>query len=166
LSPEYSKVFHRRRAKTSMVMHLNRVRPIIWSLFLLFFISTTFAQGNSVNAPGRLFGMGQPHSINDLPPGQLKSTLEGLSPKARGKALDWLQGFSFPAEDVAYLRVDSQGSVYYVEAGAPTPDDINVTESTITSSMAEAAWLKRHQAVLRLIRKRFSSCTAGPERIT
>ena len=93
------------------MMHLNRVWPVIWVIFLLSVTSVAFAQGNSADAPGRLFGMGQPHSVNDLPPGQLKSTLEGLPPKARGKALGWLQRFSFPAEDIAHLRVDSEGSV-------------------------------------------------------
>ena len=87
-------------------MQSNRAWPTIWALFLLFVTSTAFAQGNasvafdqcnSANAPGHLFGVGQPHSVNDLPPGQLKSTLEELSPKAQAKVLGWLQRFSFPA---------------------------------------------------------------------
>ena len=98
------------------MMHLNRVWPTIGALFLLLVTSVAFAQGNSADAPGHVYGLGQPHSINDLPPGQFKSTLEGLSPKARSKALDWLQRFSFPAEDVAHIRVDSEGSIFYTDA--------------------------------------------------
>jgi hypothetical protein len=135
------------------MMHLNRVWPAIGALFLLFVTSAAFAQGNSADAPGHLFGMGQPHSVNDLPPGQLKSTLEGLSPKARGKALSWLQRFSFPAEDVTHLRVDSEGSIFYadpvtqdakdssypqVEAHGSIDYADDVASATVAISQAEA----------------------------
>ena len=80
------------------MMHLSRVMPKIWVLFLLFATSVAFAQGNSADAPGRLFGLGQPHSVNDLPPGQLKSTLEGLSPAAQDKALDRLRKSMGPSD--------------------------------------------------------------------
>ena len=109
--------------------HLNRVMPTIWALFLLLVASVAFAQSNSADALGRLFGLGQPHSVNDLPPGQLKSTLKELSPKAQAKALGWLQRFSFPPEDLTYIRVDSKGSVLYADtaAAAPASEAISVT---------------------------------------
>ena len=38
------------------MMHLNRVWPVIWAVLLLSVTSAAFAQGNSTNAPGHLFG--------------------------------------------------------------------------------------------------------------
>jgi len=64
----------------------------------------------------RIFGQGQPASVADLPPGQLKRKIDALPPQARGNALKWLQGFSFPTEDVATLDVDNHGGIYYVES--------------------------------------------------
>jgi len=118
-------------------MHLNRVLPKIWVLFLLFVTSVAFAQGNSADASGHLFGIGHPQSINDLPPGQLKSTLEDLPSSAQEKALGRLQSFSFPVEDVAHLKVDPEGSVLYAEAPALTSETFALTSETI--NVAEAA---------------------------
>ena len=38
----------------------------------------------------REFGLGQPQSTKDLPPGQLRNRLESLPPQASSKALRWL----------------------------------------------------------------------------
>ena len=64
----------------------------------------------------RVFGQGQPASVADLPPGQLKRKILSLPPQARGNALKWLQDFSFPTEDVTTLDVDSQGGIFYVDS--------------------------------------------------
>jgi len=63
----------------------------------------------------RIFGQGQPASVADLPPGQLKRKINQLPPQARSNALKWLQDFSFPTEDVTTLDVDTQGGIYYVD---------------------------------------------------
>ena len=63
----------------------------------------------------RVFGQGQPATVADLPPGQLKRKILTLPPQARSNALKWLQGFSFPTQDVATLDVDNQGGIYYVD---------------------------------------------------
>ena len=64
----------------------------------------------------RVFGLGQPASVADLPPGQLKRKINQLPPQARSNALKWLQDISFPTEDVATLDVDTQGGIYYVDS--------------------------------------------------
>ena len=115
------------------MMHLNRVWPVIWAVFLVSVTSTAFAQGNSADAPDRLFGIGHPQSINDLPPGQLKSTLKKLPPSAQAKALGRLQNLSFPSEDIAHLKVDSQGSILYADAAAPA-GDVSVSQIEATTS--------------------------------
>ena len=63
----------------------------------------------------RVFGLGQPATVGDLPPGHLKRKIQSLPPQARGKALGWLQDFSFPAVDVDSLDVDAEGGILYVE---------------------------------------------------
>lgn len=68
----------------------------------------------------RMFGRHNPFELERLPAGRLKRSLEDLSPAARARALRWLHNFDFPATDaVSSLRVDSQGSVLYVDP-APT----------------------------------------------
>jgi hypothetical protein len=64
----------------------------------------------------RIFSQGQPASVADLPPGQLKRKIQELPPPARSNALKWLQDFSFPTEDVTTLDVDTQGGIFYVES--------------------------------------------------
>ena len=68
-------------------------------------------QGSSA----REFGLGQPATIGELPPGQFKRKLLELPPQSRGKALKWLQEFSFPEADVASLDVDGAGNILYVD---------------------------------------------------
>ena len=72
--------------------------------------------------PGAVvFGRGRPQTVTELPLGRLRSTLEGLPDPARQKALAWLQGIEFPANDAASLRVDRSGGIYYADTELPTP---------------------------------------------
>lgn len=72
-----------------------------------------------------VFGAGQPASVSELPAGMLKERLESLPPNARQSALQWLQGFSFPAADAAHMRADDAGGIYYVDEG---PDGFEQAE--------------------------------------
>ncbi|MFC1695157.1 hypothetical protein ACFL1C_03370 [Pseudomonadota bacterium] len=106
------------------MMHSNRFMPVLWvSLFLFVFCGSAFAQGKSGGAKFRNYGVGQPKSVEDLPYGKLRKNLEQLPPKARGKALGWLQGFEFPVEDVPSLRVNDQGDISYADTVVPSKVD-------------------------------------------
>jgi len=70
------------------------------------------AAESSAAAP-RTYGADAPFTIDQLPPGRLRSDLERLTPTIRAKAMDALHRFSFPSEDVATLRVDTQGHPFY-----------------------------------------------------
>ena len=94
--------------------------------------------GQSGENHGRFFGKGHPKSIQDLPPGQLRKTLEGLPANARGKALGWLQGFSFPAEDVKNLRASGDGSIHYADTFLPAPVDANDVDANIIANPESA----------------------------
>lgn len=89
---------------------------IILTLFLV--PTAVFAQQSGA-ADIRQYGQGSPFQISDLPPGQLRSALEGLPPQAKSRALEQLHSFSFPHQDIGYLRVDMDGGVYYVDPAAP-----------------------------------------------
>ncbi|HMB60745.1 MAG TPA: zinc-dependent metalloprotease family protein, partial [Xanthomonadales bacterium] len=78
------------------------------------------AQDPSVSA--RQFGHGQPATVHDLPPGQLKRRLENLPPQASAKALRWLQDIDFPGTDLELLRVDDEGGVFYADTLLPGGD--------------------------------------------
>jgi hypothetical protein len=115
----------------------TRVR-FLSTILLVSLIACTgslFAQSGQGNGQ-REFGLGQPATIEELPPGQLKRKLLELPPQARGKALKWLQDFSFPEADVNSLDVDGEGNILYVDtpvvpadgaAGAATAEAPPVT---------------------------------------
>ncbi len=90
-------------------------------IFLLLVIAFTLISSTPLLAQSdqglesRVFGLGQPATVADLPPGQLKRKIIELPPQARGKAMKWLQDFSFPEADVITLDVDSEGNIFYVD---------------------------------------------------
>ena len=69
------------------------------------------------------YGIGFPQRVQDLPRGALRSRLESLPPQARSRALQWLQGFSFPEADLQTLHIDDSGGVFYVDTLLPQPVD-------------------------------------------
>ena len=72
----------------------------------------------------RVFGLGQPQSIQSLPAGKLRNRLESLPPQASGKALRWLQDFSFPEADLETIEVDGEGNVFYGDTLLPDPEEV------------------------------------------
>ena len=86
---------------------------------LLFILLATFlvqAQGKSEH---RMYGVGQPKTEQQLPPGRLREQLEQLSPKALRKALRELQKISFPIQDVDYMRIGPRGAILYIDPVQP-----------------------------------------------
>lgn len=61
----------------------------------------------------REFPVGALERIGELPSGRFRVDLERLPPAAKGRALEWLRGFHFPASDVASLHVDPEGGICY-----------------------------------------------------
>ena len=86
----------------------------------------------------RVFGLGQPHSIQSLPAGKLRSRLESLPPQASAKALRWLQDFSFPEADLDTIEVDDEGSVFYGDTLLPDPEKMEASESAGPTVPADA----------------------------
>ncbi len=60
------------------------------------------------------YGLGQPHRLTDLPPSELRREIEKLPDEAQASALTALRELQFHINDVASLRTDSAGSIYYV----------------------------------------------------
>lgn len=118
----------------------NKSVPTIWAtLFLLLTSGALFAQGKSTDSHGRTFGVGQPRTVQDLPRGQLRKSLEGLPANARGKALGWLQAFSFPVEDVEALRAGFDGSIHYADTFEPGAEATSTGELTADSFAADVS---------------------------
>ena len=98
------------------MMRVNRFLPLSWAVISLCFVSgSAVAKGNDGETPAKHFGLGQPRTTQDLPPGLLRKQLDQLSPRARGKALQKLQSITFPAEDVTTLRVTRHGGIHYAD---------------------------------------------------
>ena len=118
------------------MIHCNRFVPSAWvTLLLLLAPCAVFAQGQSGDIHGRSYGIGQPESVQNLPSGQLRQDLENLPAQAKGKALGWLQRFSFPVEDVESLRVRPDGSIHYADTFL-SGTEIAATGEPVASSFA------------------------------
>ena len=63
----------------------------------------------------RVFGVGEPASISELPGGPFRSALEALPPQARGRALGILKQSTVPVEDFDHMRADRRGNILYVD---------------------------------------------------
>lgn len=96
-----------------------------------------YAQSDT-GADARVFGLGQPQSIQSLPPGQLRNRLESLPPQASSKALRWLQDFSFPEADLGTLQIDDEGGVFYGDTLLPDPEQLEESESAGPTLPADA----------------------------
>jgi hypothetical protein len=64
------------------------------------------------------FGRGAPATVDSLPAGDLRKSLESLPAKARERALNWLQAIEFSQQDLPYIKVDPQGGIYYADTFA------------------------------------------------
>jgi hypothetical protein len=93
-------------------------------LTALFLSGQTLAQSDQGES-ARVFGLGQPTSVQSLPAGKLRNRLESLPPQASGKALRWLQDFSFPEADLETIEVDDEGNVFYGDTLLPDPEEVD-----------------------------------------
>ena len=116
-------------------MTLRFARIFVLVVFATALAGQVHAQSDQ-GLSSRVFGQGQPASVGELPPGQLKRKLEALPPQARGKALKWLQDFSFPEADVVTLDVDDEGNISYVDSLVV---EENAAADPVSGPEAEAA---------------------------
>ena len=82
-------------------------------------VGVSLAQPGDNGGQPRMYGKGQPASIGDLPPGRVRERLESLQPRARQRALDWLQRLEFPAADLDTLQINDGGGVFFVDPMLP-----------------------------------------------
>lgn len=84
---------------------------------------------------GRVFGGDHPFTLDELPPGRVKSRIESLPPAAQQAAMEWLNKFSFNEADLDYLRVDDQGAVFYEDIYLPGPIDQEELDSAPSTEL-------------------------------
>ncbi len=100
--------------------------------FALTLVTTGVLAQSDQGLASRQFGLGQPATVNDLPPGQLKRRLESLPPQARSRALRWLQDFEFTGGDLELLRVDDEGGVLFADTLLPNPAPAGASSPSTT----------------------------------
>ena len=93
----------------------------------------------------RQYGMGAPFQITDLPPGPLRSALETLPAQARSRAMERLHSFSFPHQDIDYLRADKNGGIYYAD---PVGTDLETESAPLPGEMAPVLTFEPNRAFL------------------
>ena len=72
----------------------------------------------SADAGVRFFGRGEPATVESLPAGDLRKSIESLPASGRDRALNWLRAIEFSEQDLPYIRVDPQGGIYYADVFA------------------------------------------------
>ena len=93
-------------------------------------LTVTIALGMLTSAQAASFAAhaaGYPLRASDLPTSALRSQLEALPSNALTLALANLSGINFTNNDLAYLRVDNTGGVYFVDSFLPPPNKIPVS---------------------------------------
>ena len=101
-------------------------------LTVLISTGPAFAQSEQGNN-SRVFGQGQPQSVQELPNGKLRSRLESLPSQARSRALRGLQDFSFPEADLATIEIDNNGDIFYGDTLLPDPEQVEAAENNVAA---------------------------------
>ena len=112
-----------------------RLGAVSGSLVLLL-LWTAAAQGQNPAAAARMQGGGRLRTAADLPRSKLRSRIEALPTPARDRAIQWLNRFEFPPEDLSSLKAANDGSIYYV---CEFPAATNETPASAASEPQEAA---------------------------
>jgi len=94
-------------------MKINQEKLFI-NLFLVVAL-IMFGQAWAGPEKAKKFGIGAPRSIADLPVGVAKTRIDALDTPAQQRALQWLQTFSFPVNDLKHIHFDRFGGVLYVD---------------------------------------------------
>jgi len=84
----------------------------------------------------KAYGLGHPFTLQDLPFGDFRLKLESLPGPARNRALGWLQRFSFTDQDLAFLRIDAAGGVFYADTFTPDTGGSAAADTTVSGSSA------------------------------
>jgi len=102
-------------------------------------------QGQHGQQHGQVFGPGAPASVDKLPASAFRDALLALAPQARARAMATLRLGTTPAADLAYMRVDRQGGVFYVD---PAPEQAEpeamAAPTPPTEALAETEVFKLH----------------------
>ncbi|OUS09294.1 hypothetical protein A9Q90_03620 [Gammaproteobacteria bacterium 54_18_T64] len=87
--------------------------------------------GIAISAPADgQFRPDLPFGLEDLPPGRTRDKIGTLPLAAQERAVAWLNSFSFHESDLAYIKVDDEGGVFYQDTVMPD----TTHEATETSS--------------------------------
>src|SRR5688572_2571484 len=96
---------------------------LFWRLRLLTLIVLVAASSAKAQPSARQFPPGSVRQLDAVPSGRLRGELDQLPAPARERARQWLNSFHFTEQDLASLRADAKGGIYYVceLAGEPGP---------------------------------------------
>ncbi len=77
------------------------------------FLVSAFSAGAQQAGPPGQFTLGALKRPDELPAGHFREQLEKLPAAAKGRAMQRLQEFHFPAADVASMHADHEGGIFY-----------------------------------------------------
>ena len=108
-------------------------------------LALTVTPATAQDVPGRpFFAPGAPLALDELPRGALRDGLRRLPPQARARALERLGALGFPAADVARMRVDAGGGIFYVDPPIARADPPAGPEGTLPAGVGAAEVFSLH----------------------
>jgi hypothetical protein len=119
-----------------MSLAANRLAFALSTALLVAAAAIPARAAGPADAGARGFAPGQLRSISELPPGQLKRSIQSLSPQAQANALRWLQKISIGTADYDNLRVDIGGGVFVADTQRPAPQPAGGATGTVTADFA------------------------------
>ena len=114
----------------SFVHYCKQKNVLASTICLSLMISSAEALSQPGTANNQIFNKDLPVSINALPTGNLRTTLENLPIPAQERALAWLRRFDFPSADAAFLRADPHGGIFYEDPAIDGVETIDGDGST------------------------------------
>ncbi|MCW8927154.1 MAG: hypothetical protein OQJ84_12920, partial [Xanthomonadales bacterium] len=101
---------------------MNQIKGLAFLLAMVLAISNASnAQAQSPNANPQAFGKGYPLQATHLPASELRDRLLALDPHARARAMKILKDLAFTSLDLAYIKVDLNGDIYFADDFGPEP---------------------------------------------
>jgi hypothetical protein len=109
--------------------------PHQWMIGFFFLGLLTLGVAGPPASIPREFPLGHPGRSEELPPGRLRSRIEGLPAPARDRAMRWLRSIHFSELDISSLHADADGGIFFA-CGLNAPEGLEPADAP---EVAEAA---------------------------
>jgi len=126
-------------------MTLTKAKLARNSLLIGFLALSAGPLAQTAIAASKFFGSGAPASSSELPAGDFRKSIESLPSSAQARAMQWLQSIEFSSDDLAFMKADPNGSIYYSDSfGSGKPDSQDASPAPAPPTVNAKSVLRLH----------------------